>query len=1008
MNKIIRLAIERPISTLMFFILMVIVGFISYQRLPIDFLPEQGYPKLTVITKYPNSTPADVEKMVTRPIEESVSTLTKVNSVSSISREGISIVTINYDWGTDMGYASLDLREKLDNVVYQLPQQAERSNIIHLDPADQAIMQLAIYSENTDSFLLQQAAENHLKNRLQQLDGVAQAEVIGTVEREIQIKFDEARLISLGLDVNTVSKIISASSYNFSGGRIKENHNLFYVKINAMYNGAEDIKNTLVTSLKNGRHIYVKDIAQVTDTFKDRTNLTYYNGLPALGIMIRKESQSNTIEVSKLVNAELEKLRSEFEDIKIIVISDQAIFIQDSINSVLEAIIYGGLLAFLVLFLFLGGWRNPLNISIAIPISIMITFILMYFSKISLNIISLSGLALGIGMLVDNSIVVSENIFRHSSTDNNKINAFKGTKEVSLAITASTLTTLAVFLPLLFIKGLASSLFKQQALTVTFSLVASLLVSITFLPMLASLGKSKKNKTMKVQKGFARITCLYLGLLETCLKRRALVLALFIILFIASLISFFFIPKSFFPDISQNQLSAVITCPPGTSLEQTKEVAFNVDQMMQRIDGYKDSFITVGKSSEDKLTYFLNDASKQNIAEVVVNLLPGYDHKEVISPLDSKLIGYDVNIIYKAGENYLSSLFESEGSQLKLIFKGEEVGAMLEYAKWAKASISKEANFSNIQADFENESPLIRLRLNREVANRYGLSLDMLADYISTNLNGVVVSSFEENNLDYDVKVILDKDITISSLEEKKITQGQHTIKLKDLFTTQVTSNQEEIKKESQIPQLEISFDYSGKLESALKTLQSIITNSPDNMQVSIEGVNQEIDNSLKSLMIALISAIILIYMILASQFESLKLPFIIMFVVPMGIIGVALALIITGTTINIMSTLGILVLSGIIVNDAILLVDFSNHNRMSGMNPYDSVVTAAKYRFRPIIMTTITTVIGLLPLAIGIGSGAELQSSMAIALVGGMLIATSLTLIIIPILYTLIERRNK
>jgi len=724
--------------------------------------------------------------------------------------------------------------------------------------------------------------------------------------------------------------------------------------------------------------------------------------------MVRKESQSNTIAVSKLVNTELAKLRAEFEDINIIVISDQAIFIQDSINSVLEAIIYGGLLAFMVLFLFLGGWRNPINISIAIPISIMITFILMYFSKISLNIISLSGLALGIGMLVDNSIVVSENIFRHSSTESNKINAYRGTREVFLAITASTLTTLAVFLPLLFIKGLASALFKQQALTVTFSLISSLLVSITFLPMLASLGKSKKGKTMKVQKGFDKITLLYLSFLETCLKRRALVLAIFISLFIASLISFFFIPKSFFPELSQNQLSAVITCPPGTSLEQTKEVAFNVDQMIQEVAGYKDSFITVGKSSEDRLTYFLNYASKQNIAEVVVNLLPGYDHKKVISQLDSKLIGYDINIIYKAGEDYLSSLFENEGSQLKLIFMGEEIGSMLEYAKWTKSTIGKETNFRNIKADFENESSLIRLKLNREVANRYALSLDMLADYISTNLNGVVVSTFEENNLDYDIKVLLDKDLTISNLEEKQITQGQHTIKLKDLFIAQVTSNQEEIKKESQIPQLEISFDYSGKLESALKTLQALIANSPDNMQVSIEGVNQEIDNSLKSLMIALISAIILIYMILASQFESLRLPFIIMFVVPMGIIGVALALIITGTTINIMSTLGILVLSGIIVNDAILLVDFSNHNRMAGMNPYDSVITAARHRFRPIIMTTITTVLGLLPLAIGIGSGAELQSSMAIALVGGMLIATLLTLIIIPILYTIIERRKK
>lgn len=1009
MKQIIKLAIERPISTLMFFILMVIVGAVAFQRLPIDFLPEQGYPKLTVITSYPNSTPTDVEKLITTPIEESVSTLANIKSVTSTSREAISIVTLNYEWGTAMGYASLDLREKLDNVLYQLPEGAGRSNIIHLDPADEPIMQLAVYSEQVDSFLLQQAAENHIKNRLQQIDGVAQAEIIGTLEREIQIKVDEDKVISLGLNVNTISQIIASSSYNFSGGRIQENHNLYNVKINALYSGVEDIENTLITTLKHGRRIYVKDIAEVVDTFKDESNLTFYNGVSALGILIRKESQSNTIEVAKSVKLELERLREEFPAVELIVISDQATFIEESIKSVLEAIVYGGLLAFIVLFLFLGGFRNPLNISIAIPISLMITFILMYFSKISLNIISLSGLALGVGMLVDNSIIVSENIFRTTASKCKRENAYQGTQEVSLAIMASTLTTLAVFLPLLFIKGLAASLFKQQALTVSFSLLASLLVSVTFLPMLASLGKRpKQQKQKRMQRSFDRLTSRYLQLLKACLKRRALVLSLFILIFIGSVVSLFYIPKSFFPELSQNQFSALITCPAGTSLEQTRQVAFSVDEMLQQVAGYESSFITVGKSSEDKLTYFLNDASKQNIAEVIINLKQGYDHKQAISNLDSNIVGYDVNIIYKAGEDYLSSLFENEGSELKLIFKGEETNRVIEFAKWAKAEVSKEESFYNIQADFENQAPLIRLKLNREVANRYGFDLKMIANYISTNLNGVVVSSFEENNLDYDINLVLDQELSLSNLEHKKIRNKHHSVMLKDLFTTELTAEQEEIRKSSQVPQLEVTFAYSGKLESALKRLQPILQSSPDKVKTSIEGVNQEIEESMNSLLLALISAIILIYMILASQFESLKLPLIIMFVVPMGIIGVALALLLTGTTINVMSTLGMLILSGIIVNDAILLVDFTNRNRLLGMEPEESVVMAAEYRFRPIIMTTLTTALGLTPLAIGVGSGAELQSSMAISLMGGILMATLLTLIIIPILYTYIERRSK
>ncbi len=1050
--KIIKFSINRPVTVLMIYLLIIITGIISFLRLPIDFFPQIGYPQLTIITIDSNSSPEEVENNISRPIEEVVSTINGVRKVSSVSRNDVSIISLKFNWGTDMNYASLNLREKLDNIRYVLPDNAERPNIIHLDPSEDPIMYLALTSKNNNLHQIQNICEEYIKKRLQQLDGVAAADLLGDQEEEIKIIPDMQKLNALKINIDNLKNIIRYSNYSISGGVVKEGQYRFNLKISGEYTNISDMEKTLIKKGKNGEIITLGDVAKIKFDYKEQKNKTRLNTNPSLGLLIRKEANSNTVKVCSRIRKEIDNLKNEYPNINFDIVVDQSDFIKASIYNVLEAIFIGGFLAFIILLLFLSDLKSPINISIVMPISILITFIFLYFNKISLNIISLSGLALGIGMLVDNSIIVSENIFRHKSMGkSSKTAALDGTKEVGMAIVASTLTTLAVFLPIIYTKGIASALFKQQALTVTFSLLASLFASLTLLPFLNSLSFSKhkpqpKNRgkiavifilIMKIifspfillyylfkklmkfivliitissnafRKQFDKFSAVYLKFLKFSLRNKTLTLFSFFLLLIISIIMLLSLDKQFFPKVEQHEFTIKLKAETGTPLIKT-------DEMIKMIEGYlkndrrvKKIFSSIGKSTEDKLSYYLEKASKENLGEIKIITFPNVNSTEIIEDYRKKLENIPATITIDSGSNLFSSLFNSEDSGLKISLEGNNAEKMRELGLQLKKKISKDKKFTDIHTDFESLLPEIKLTIDRDKAALYNISIDDIAKYIQANVNGLQISEFHNFDKTFDITLQTDDNPNLSQLLNTTLITDNKQIPLRAVLKVSYKKTPEEIKRINQIRKISVYFNYKGKLKDALQTIDSIIPKNTDNIRISVEGVNKEINKSLKSLLYALIFAILLVYMILASQFESFKLPFLVMFVVPMGIIGVGFGLYFARIPISIMSTLGMIILSGIIVNDAILLVDFINRLRNSGLGVMESVTEAAVTRLRPILMTTFTTVFGLLPLALGIGSGAELQSPMAIAVISGILASTFLTLIFTPILYVIFEKEK-
>ncbi len=1049
--KIIKFSINRPVTVLMIYLLIIITGVISFLRLPIDFFPQIGYPKLTIITINRNSSPEEITNTISRPIEEVVATLKGVRKISSVSRNDVSIITLKFNWGTDMNYAALSLREKLDNIRYSLPENADRPNIIHLDPSEDPIMYLALTSQKGDLYQIQNVSEEYIKKRLQQLDGVAAADLLGDREKEIKIIPDMKKLTALDININELKSIISYSNFAVSGGMVEEGQYRFNLKISGEFTNLEDIRKTLIKKGKNGKAILLEDVAKVKYGYKEQKNITRLNNNPSLGLLIRKEANSNTVKVCSLIKKELKNLKKEYPDINFDIVADQSDFIKESIYSVLEAILIGGFLAFLILLLFLSDIKSPINISIVMPISILITFTFLYFGRITLNIISLSGLALGIGMLVDNSIIVSENIFRHKSMGKSvKKAAYDGTKEVGLAIIASTLTTLAVFLPIIYTKGIASALFREQALTVTFSLLASLFVSLSLLPFLNSLSykKSKRLKERKrivkilililkiiffplliirfllkqilkylkilvnisgraFAKQFDKFSKLYMRFLNFSLNHKALTLLVFFVLFVISLAMIMSLDKQFFPETEQHEFTIKLKAESGTPLEKTDEMIKIIEKYLKNDDRVKKIFSSVGKSTQDKLSYYLEKASKENLGEIRVITKSNVKTDDIIADYQKRLKKIPATITIDRGSNYFSSLFSYDESGLSVTLEGENPQKIREAGIKIKEAIEAEKIFKNVHTDFEAMLPEIKLTIDRDKATLYNVSIDEITKYIKANVSGLKVSEFHDFDKTFDITLQTQDKPNLTKLLNTPLITRNNKVPLRALVKVSYKNTSEEIRRINQTRKISVFFNYSGKLKDAIQTINSKLPPTEKDVRIFIEGVNKEINQSLKSLLYALLFAILLIYMILASQFESFKLPFIVMFVVPMGIIGVGFGLYFLHIPISIMSSLGMIILSGIIVNDAILLVDFINRLRKTGLNSTDAVKQAAITRLRPILMTTFTTVFGLLPLALGIGSGAELQSPMAIAVISGILASTFLTLIFTPVLYVIFEKKE-
>jgi len=1031
-------SILRPVTTIMVIVGVVLFGFVSLGNLPQELFPPISYPKLSVITVYENAAPEEVETLITRVVEEAAGTVGGVRRITSTSKEGVSLVMAEFGWNQDMDFAALGVREKIDLIKERLPRGSEEPVVMKSNPFEKPVMTLSL-SGVKNLVKLRTIAEKKIKDELEKIDGVASATVSGGLEREIQVNVNQGMLHARNTSLMDVTKALSTANLNYPGGTIKESFYEYLVRTLGEFKDIKEIGELPVSvddmtgeaekrilereefrGQEKKRLILLKDLATVTDGVKERSSYARFNGEESVSISIQKQALVNTIKVIDKIKETIELVKQELPpETKIDIVSDQSIFIKDSINGVRDAAVQGGFLAFLVLLFFLRNVRSSAIVTFSIPISIMVAFTLMFFGKLSINMMSLGGLALGIGMLVDNAVVVIESIFRRQEAgEENKEAAKKGAGEVSNAVTASTLTTIAVFLPIGFVIGIAGQIFKQLAFTVTFSLVASLAVALTLIPLLASMKqkKAKEPSAQAKQSGIlAKIDELYDKYLPIFLNKRKKGLAAVLALFILSMTLFLIIDKELMPRADQGQFSVKVTMPTGTRLKVTNGVAKKIEE---RLLDYKEvenlnSIVgsTKGKGGKDVV-----EKLGQHEAQISVNLKP---KRRVSTETFIQQLKKDISKL-NLGKGRVEYLLESSiiqvggGGQgaapITIEVKGEELFSLKKIALKLQDRMESVEGLYDIKNSLVSPSPETKIHILKDKASLYGLSVFDIAQTAQVAVKGKIATKYKEGGDEIDVRVKLreeDKEdysnirnIAIRSPLDMNVPLAEVAYFIRGVGPTQIDRMDQER------TVLVTANIYKRAMKDIVADMNSLIKeiDAPAGYTVKLTGETEEMKESFGSLRFALILSILLVYMIMASQFESIVQPLIIMFTVPLSLIGVGVALFITHTSLNVVVLLGVIMLGGIVVNNGIVLVDYVNILRTQGVAVEQAVITAGKARLRPILMTALTTILGLLPMALAIGRGSELRAPMAISVMGGLLVSTFLTIFIIPAIYLLFE----
>ncbi len=1052
--KLIEVATQRRVTILMFTIAILLFGLVSLSRLRVNLLPELSYPTLTIRTELTGAAPFEVENLISKPVEEAVGVVKNVRQVRSVSRTGQSDVMLEFLWGTDMDMASVDVREKLD--ILELPLEASRSVILRFDPGNEPIMRLGLIgSEVAGSDVEQQLkrlrryAEERLKTRLEAVEGVAAVKVSGGLEDEIQILADQQKLAQLNLSVQDVAARIRAENVNLAGGRLEQGLQRFLVRTLNEFASVEEIANTII-STGEGRPVFLRDIARVERGYKEREAITRVDGRESIELALYKEGDANTVQVAARVKRMLEQVREELPDgQELRGIYDQSTFISQAINQVRNAALIGGLLAVLVLYLFLRDIRPTLIIGIAIPVSVIGTFLMMYGSEITLNIMSLGGIALAVGLLVDNAIVVLENISRHREQGKSIIDAARdGAAEVATAVTASTLTTVAVFFPMVFVSGVAGQLFRDQALTVTFALLFSLLVALTLIPMLAAMGAGHRFADAEDPRPPSRFTravswvyrvlstvvallgkllglllkplvvvvnrILYGSLARTyprvlgwSLNHRLLVVLLAAGIFGATMLLIPRLGTELIPQLSQGEFSVSLRLAPGSPLAETDRVVRAAQQSASESGFVATTYSVAGTGN--RLDADPVDAG-EHTGSLNVVLERGADRNAEIATINrmraalQRLPGVDFDFQRPA-------LFSFD-SPLEVEISGFDLERLNSVSEALVERMQGSGRFADVRTSIEPGNPEIQISFDHERAANLGLAVRDIADEVVGNVRGNVATrySFRDRKIDVLVRSVDTRAASVEEIRRLIVNPGSaRPVTLDAVANITVAIGPAEIRRldQSRVALVSANLAY-GDLGAAVQELEQLIREIPRPAGVSavVSGQNEEMQRSMSSMQFTLILAIFLVYLVMASQFESLVHPFVILFTVPLALVGAILALYLTGTTINVVAFIGIIMLAGIVVNNAIVLVDLINQLRATGMEKTAAIMEAGSVRLRPIVMTTLTTILGLLPMAIGFGEGAEVRTPMAIAVIGGLLVATLLTLVVIPVVYHLLDRK--
>jgi HAE1 family hydrophobic/amphiphilic exporter-1 len=1042
-----RRATERPVAVAMLVVAVVLIGALSYGRLPVDLLPDIAYPRLSVMVSYPGVAPTEVERFVTEPVERAVAAVPGVDEVRSVARDGQSLTTLRFAWGTDMDFAALDVREKLDEMRAALPAGAGRPVVLRSDPSAEAFMAVSVTAapasptapavpsvppapdrDGSDVFALADFAELVVKRRLEQIDGVAQAAVTGAPEREIHVDVDPARLESHALTAGDVAAAISAANQRAPGGTIRRGRHRYALRTLGELATVRQIADVVVTRRHDpppgvivpspaamvagrtgtlpGRGVRLGDLATVADGARERESIARFDGREAIGLLLYKESGANTVQAARRAERALAELRVAYPDVTLAVASSQAGFISAAIGNVVQEMVVGGVLAVLVLFAFLRDPRVPLAIAVVIPVSVVATFALLDAAGASLNVMSLGGLALGVALLMDNSIVVVENIVRHRELGAPPAAAAAvGADEVQAPVVTATLTTIAVFGPIVYVRGVAGELFGSLALAVAFSLAASVVIALTVVPALAARWRGATGDVAS-GRALAPVVRGYERALGYALDHRGRVVALAGVLAAATILIASRLDRSLLPRVDQGAFRVRLELPRGTPLDRTSAEAARMEAVLGSDSAVGALFTAIGRPPA--VAGPPGDAAGPNTATIDVRLRTGQRTAEVVARLRAAHVAAGATITIDEGRaTALGALLGGDDAGLLVHLYGDDADAAARYARQLGRALSGVPSIVAVYPPAAGGQPELRVEVNRQGAAAYGIEAGAVADAVRGYTRGTPAGDFVAFDRAVPITVrplpLNGTDGTLAAVAALRV----DGVPLRELARVREVTGPAEVRRLGQRRVVTVGADVSpGRMDDAVRAVRAAVAAAPPpaGLRVEVGGESGEMHRGFLAIALAFGLAVLLVYMILAAEFESLLHPFTVLLSVPLALVGAVAALWVTGAGLNVVSLIGVVVLVGIVDNDAVMKVDFILQMRRRGLSVRDAIFAAGHARLRPILINTMTALLGLLPMALGVGPGAALQAPLAIAVFGGLLSSTVLTLVVIPVAFSLVE----
>ena len=1021
--KIPEFSVNKKVTTAMLAMILVVLGTIAFFQLGLDFFPDLEFPTVSVITTYRGASSEDIENMITRPLEQIINSVSRVKKVNSLTIEGASVIMVEFEWGTTLDFAAQDVRDQIGLYQSYLPEEAADPLVVKFNFSQFPIIFGGITAD-MPTVELKDIIEDEVAPRLERIDGVASVQVFSTEEREILVDVDKSALESINISLDQILLALRMENLNLPAGHVVERHEEFLIRTLGEFESVEDIEKTIVGASQNGQPVYLRDVAEVRDGLKETRFISRIQREKGVIYTISKRSGANTVITANAVKDELARIQQTLpEDIEFWPFMDQADMVQQVINRTGSNALVGGILAIFFLFVFLRNWRPTLTIALAIPLSVITTFIALYLAGYTINLLTLGGLALGIGMLVDNSVVVIENIFRHLEEGENRDEAAKkGASEVGMAITASTLTTIAVFFPMVFAKGITGKLTQGLALSITFALLASLFVALTIVPMVASLifkaNKNKNDESISEKKiEFEKARNFYRKLLHKSLKKRGLVLASVLGLFVLSFFIAPFLGTEFMPAQDQDMLILNVKMPVGTSIEETNRVVGLVEEVLAQQPEVKTVSAQIGSAAEedpsDLAGGFSNSGTHEGI--VWVGLTPQTERKysdlEILERIRNKLP--QLRGVKFEAMDMSQMMMGGSGAPVEIKIFGKDIYQLREIADNIVDRIQGVEGLRDIAHTFSQGKPEYQIRINREQASRMGLMVSQIANTIQIASLGTVATRYREGNDEVDIRVRFGK-LSRDSLNDIKnipiMTPANQMVRLDQVASIFQGEGPIQIDRENQARVVTVlaniaERDLGSVVKDIKERLSGVDRGLPPGYFIEFGGQYEDMQDAFVIMAGAFALAILLVYMIMASQFESFRHPFVIMFTIPLALFGVIIALLVSGKPISLPVLIGFIMLGGIAVNNGIVMVDYINQLKRRGLEKKEAILQACAVRLRPVLITAFTTILGMLPMAISTSQGSEMRAPMAITVVGGLIATTLLTLFVIPIIYSMIDR---